>query len=121
MGPIVARNIASFFRQSHNVEVIAALIAAGIHWPDVEVVVEEQPLMAETWVLTGSLETMTRSDAKSKLESLGAKVSGSVSARTSRVVAGPRAGSKLNKARELDVPVMDEEAFVEFLERHGVA
>lgn len=121
VGPIVASHIAGFFRQPHNAEVIAALIAAGIEWPDVEVVVEGQPLTAETWVLTGTLETMTRSDAKSKLESLGAKVSGSVSARTSRVVAGPRAGSKLDEARELDVPVMDEEAFVAFLERHGVA
>ncbi|MEJ2133350.1 MAG: NAD-dependent DNA ligase LigA, partial [Gammaproteobacteria bacterium] len=71
-------------------------------------------------VLTGTLESMTRDEAKAKLESLGAKVSGSVSARTSRVVAGPRAGSKLAKAEELGIPVLDEAELLACLESHGV-
>ncbi|MEE9253572.1 MAG: helix-hairpin-helix domain-containing protein, partial [Pseudomonadales bacterium] len=119
VGPVVASHIASFFRQPHNEQVIEALIAAGIRWSEVEPAVPDLPLAGETWVLTGTLEDMTRKEAKTKLESLGAKVSGSVSARTVRVVAGASAGSKLEKAGELGIPVMDEAAFVELLEHHG--
>ena len=83
--------------------------------------VEGLPLTGQTWVLTGSLELMSRDVAKEKLESLGAKVSGSVSAKTHTVVAGPGAGSKLTKANELGLKVLDEEAFVAFLKKHDIS
>ena len=90
----------------------------GMHWASEKKVVEGLPLAGQTWVLTGSLELMTRDVAKDRLESLGAKVAGSVSAKTHCVVAGPGAGSKLAKANELGVKVLDEEAFVAFLQEH---
>jgi hypothetical protein len=86
-----------------------------MHWHSEKKVVEGLPLAGQTWVLTGSLELMSRDVAKDKLESLGAKVAGSVSAKTHCVVAGPGAGSKLTKANELGLKVLDEEAFVAFL------
>ncbi|WP_397449000.1 NAD-dependent DNA ligase LigA [Pseudomonas sp. NA-150] len=92
----------------------------GMHWQSEKKVVEGLPLAGQTWVLTGSLELMSRDIAKEKLESLGAKVSGSVSAKTHTVVAGPGAGSKLTKANELGLKVLDEEAFVAFLGKHGI-
>jgi DNA ligase (NAD+) len=92
----------------------------GMHWQSEKKVVEGLPLAGQTWVLTGSLELMSRDVAKEKLEGLGAKVSGSVSAKTHTVVAGPGAGSKLTKANELGLKVLDEEAFVAFLKQHGV-
>lgn len=92
----------------------------GMHWHSEKKVVEGLPLAGQTWVLTGSLELMSRDVAKDKLEGLGAKVSGSVSAKTHAVVAGPGAGSKLTKANELGLKVLDEEAFVGFLKKHGV-
>ncbi|WP_310215296.1 NAD-dependent DNA ligase LigA [Pseudomonas sp. 2957] len=93
----------------------------GMHWQSEKKVVEGLPLSGETWVLTGKVELMSRDVAKDHLESLGAKVAGSVSAKTHCVVAGPGAGSKLTKANELGVKVMDEEAFIAFLKTHGVA
>jgi DNA ligase (NAD+) len=92
----------------------------GMHWQSEKKVIEGLPLAGQTWVLTGSLELMSRDVAKDKLEGLGAKVSGSVSAKTHTVVAGPGAGSKLTKANELGLKVLDEEAFVGFLKKHGV-
>jgi DNA ligase (NAD+) len=92
----------------------------GMHWQSEKKVVEGLPLAGQTWVLTGSLELMSRDVAKEKLEGLGAKVSGSVSAKTHTVVAGPGAGSKLTKANELGLKVLDEEAFVVFLKQQGV-
>ncbi|MEX6666496.1 NAD-dependent DNA ligase LigA [Pseudomonas sp. W2-17] len=92
----------------------------GMHWQSEKKVVEGLPLAGQTWVLTGSLELMSRDVAKEKLEGLGAKVSGSVSAKTHTVVAGPGAGSKLTKANELGLTVLDEAAFVAFLKKHGV-
>ncbi|MGE6385414.1 NAD-dependent DNA ligase LigA [Pseudomonas sp. NPDC078416] len=92
----------------------------GMHWQSEKKVVEGLPLAGQTWVLTGSLELMSRDVAKEKLEGLGAKVSGSVSAKTHTVVAGPGAGSKLTKANELGLKVLDEEAFVAFLKQHAV-
>ena len=92
----------------------------GMHWQSEKKVVAGLPLAGQTWVLTGSLELMSRDVAKEKLEGLGAKVSGSVSAKTHTVVAGPGAGSKLTKANELGLKVLDEEAFVGFLKQHGV-
>lgn len=92
----------------------------GMHWQSEKKVVEGLPLAGQTWVLTGSLELMSRDVAKEKLEGLGAKVSGSVSAKTHTVVAGPGAGSKLTKANELGLTVLDEAAFLAFLKKHGV-
>lgn len=86
-----------------------------------EKTVEGLPLAGQTWVLTGSLERMSRDVAKEKLESLGAKVSGSVSAKTHTVVAGPGAGSKLTKANELGLTVLDEDALLKRLTELGVA
>jgi len=120
VGPIVAGHIRSFFDQTHNQETIQALKDAGVQWQTEEITASEKPLKGETWVLTGSLSDMTRDDAKAKLESLGAKVAGSVSGKTSCVVAGEAAGSKLTKAENLGVPVMDESAFAEFLGTHGL-
>ena len=120
VGPIVAGHIRSFFDQTHNQETIQTLKDAGVQWQTEEITASEKPLKGETWVLTGSLSDMTRDDAKAKLESLGAKVAGSVSGKTSCVVAGEAAGSKLTKAENLGVPVMDESAFVEFLGTHGL-
>lgn len=120
VGPIVAGHIRSFFDQTHNQETIQALKDAGVQWQSEAITASEKPLKGETWVLTGSLSDMTRDDAKAKLESLGAKVAGSVSGKTSCVVAGEAAGSKLTKAENLGVPVMDESAFVDFLATHGL-
>ena len=120
VGPIVASRVADFFADEENVAVVEALVDLGVHWPDIEVSQDVLPLAGQTWVLTGTLEQMTRNQAKALLVGLGAKVAGSVSAKTSQVVAGPGAGSKLTKAEELDVPVMDESAFLEYLQQHGV-
>ena len=121
VGPVVSGHIRSFFDQKHNMETLEALKSAGVQWQEEEITASEKPLKGETWVLTGSLSTMTRDDAKAHLESLGAKVAGSVSAKTSCVLAGEAAGSKLAKAEKLGVPVLDDSAFIEFLSGHGIA
>ncbi len=109
VGPVVATSIHTFFQQAHNREVLAALQAAGIHWPQGEpAAAARQPLAGQTFVLTGTLPTLSRDEAKALLEAAGAKVAGSVSKKTHCVVAGDEAGSKLDKARELGVPVIDE-------------
>ena len=114
VGPIVAKHLQAFFSSARNIEVVNALQNAGVHWDDFDVKsADELPLNGQTWVLTGSLETLTRDQAKAHLESLGAKVSGSVSKKTHCVVAGPGAGSKLAKAESLGVEVMDEQTFIE--------
>ena len=118
VGPVVAHHVFTFFRQPHNLEVIEGLRRGGVFWPDEPgVEITTLPLAGQTWVLTGTLETMSRNEAKTRLTDLGAKVAGSVSAKTTRVVAGPGAGSKLDKARELGIAVMDETEFVAFLEQ----
>jgi len=116
VGPIVAQSIFSFFREQHNVDVIKQLRdEAGIVWSEHEgESLQQLPLSGKTFVLTGSL-SMSRDEAKEKLESLGAKVAGSVSKKTDYVVAGAEAGSKLDKARELGVPVLDEQGLVELI------
>jgi DNA ligase (NAD+) len=120
VGPIVAHHIRTFFRQPHNREVIDKLITAGINWPDVEIVTaKEQPLAGQTFVLTGTLVSLTRDEAKTRLQALGAKVSGSVSKKTSVVVAGEAAGSKLAKAEQLGVEVWDEERLLALLRGSG--
>jgi len=114
VGPIVAGHVAAFFQQEKNRRVIQALKDAGVDWQPLEETGGEQPLAGETWVLTGSL-SMPRIQAKNLLESLGAKVSGSVSGKTSTLLAGEAAGSKLAKARKLGVKVISESDFVEYL------
>jgi DNA ligase (NAD+) len=115
IGPVVAKHIVAFFAEKHNRQVIEKLLAAGLHWEKQTRQLSELPLYGKTFVLTGSLATMSREVAKEKLENLGAKVAGSVSAKTSYVVAGSDAGSKLKKATTLNIPVLDEESFLEFL------
>lgn len=121
VGPVVADHLRQFFDSGSSMLVARELQAAGVHWPDIEVIAQDaQPLAGQTWVVTGKLELMGRNDAKGYLQDLGAKVAGSVSARTHCVVAGPGAGSKLAKATELGIEVIDEEAFVALLKSHGI-
>lgn len=116
VGPVVAQSIRDFLAEPHNREVISALVAAGVRWPDQDAAQDRpQPLAGQTWVLTGTLESLGRDEAGDRLRALGAKVSGSVSKKTTVVVAGSAAGSKLDKARELDVPVWDEAALLALL------
>ncbi|WP_312935112.1 BRCT domain-containing protein, partial [Stutzerimonas nitrititolerans] len=114
-----ARALRDYFDVSENAQrardVEAQLRDFGMHWQSERRSVDGLPLAGQTWVLTGTLEAMSRDEAKVQLEALGAKVSGSVSARTSCVVAGPGAGSKLAKANELGLKVLDEPAFLEHL------
>ena len=120
VGPVVAAHIHAFFRQAHNLEVVEKLLAAELAWPALKVVVaDEQPLASTRFVLTGTLTTMTRDDAKAKLQALGAKVSGSVSKKTDYVVVGADAGSKLKKAQDLGIEILDEEALVALLKRYS--
>ena len=119
VGPIVAKSISAFFAEAHNLEVLAQLRVSGLHWPEHEGVAEQvQALSGQTFVLTGTLTELSREDAKARLESLGARVSGSVSKKTNYVVAGAEAGSKLDKARDLGVTVMDEQQFLQLLNEH---
>jgi len=117
VGEVVAENIKSFFKEQHNLDVINNLIKAGVNWQDIDVSKSDnQPLKNQTYVLTGTLVKFTREEAKEKLEKLGAKVSGSVSKKTSAVVAGDKAGSKLDKANKLGVPVWTEEQLLQLFE-----
>lgn len=120
IGPVVAGHIYSFFRQEDNLEVIRRLRAEGVRWEPIAVAEEEgaKPLEGQTFVLTGTLSTMNRNDAKARLQALGAKVAGSVSKNTDYVVAGESAGSKLAKAQELGIEILDEEALRALLESH---
>lgn len=112
VGPVVAASIRVFFEQPHNREVVDALRAAGIAWDEHDGAppAAALPLAGCTVVLTGTLPALTRDEAKAMLEAAGAKVAGSVSKKTTAVVAGEEAGSKLDKARALGVPVLDEAA-----------
>ena len=118
IGPIVAGHIGEFFRNPDNLSIIQALRDAGVHWADIDQNAQaSQPLKGQTWVLTGGMDIMSRAEAKDRLQELGAKVAGSVSAKTAQVVAGPGAGSKLTKAQALEIPIMDEAEFIDFLNR----
>ncbi len=116
VGPIVAHHIITFFKQPHNREVIARLLAAGVHWPEEKPLGEESFLRGKTIVLTGTLDTMSRSEAKEKLLAMGAKVTGSVSQKTDYVIAGRDAGSKLTKAQSLGIPVVDEATLLTWIQ-----
>ena len=116
VGPVVAQSIRTFFDQAHNVEVVEQLRACGLHWPEGKPsATAMQPLAGKTFVITGTLPTLGRDQAKDLLEAAGAKVAGSVSKKTHYVVAGADAGSKLDKALELGVPVLDELALRKLL------
>lgn len=116
IGPVVAGHIAGFFAEAHNREVIERLRRLGVHWPAGRSRVRvAQPLAGQTFVLTGALESMTRDEAKSRLQALGARVSGSVSAKTGYVVAGTDPGSKLDRAQELGVAILDEARLLDML------
>lgn len=116
VGPIVAAHIRHFFDNHDNLAVVARLRDAGVNWTEQAAQEKSDVLSGQTFVLTGTLEVMTRDEAKARLQLLGAKVAGSVSKKTTFVVAGPGAGSKLDKAQELGVNVMDETEFLSFLQ-----
>lgn len=114
VGPVVAAHVMHFMHEPHNRKIIRQLESAGIHWEAVKIP-SNLPLSGKTFVLTGALTSLSRDEAKEKLEKLGAKVAGSVSSKTTCVVAGEDAGSKLTKARELGIEVIDEAAFLRLL------
>ncbi|MBF8268902.1 MAG: NAD-dependent DNA ligase [Gammaproteobacteria bacterium] len=116
VGPVIANQIKNFFDEKHNQAIIDRLLAAGIHWAPSATSTTAQRLRGKTFVLTGTLAAMTRDEAKHRLQSLGAKVSNSVSRKTDYVVSGEETGSKLRKARELGVAVIDEKSFLKLLE-----
>ncbi len=113
VGPVVASRIRAFFDEEHNREVIGRLRKAGIHWKETEprAAPGDGPLAGKTFVLTGTLSSMTRDEAKDRIRTLGGKVTGSVSKKTDFVVYGEKAGSKLRKAQDLNVQVLNEEQF----------
>ena len=120
VGPTVAQSIRTFFDQAHNREVVEQLKACGVNWKEgIATAGASLPLTGQTFVLTGTLQTMGRDEAQAKLEMLGAKVSGSVSKKTHAVVAGAEAGSKLEKAQSLGITVLDESAFQKLLATHA--
>ncbi len=116
IGETVAREIVEFFREPHNREVVARLMGSVRARP-LEQVKADSPVSGKTVVFTGTLEKMTRNEAKARAESLGAKVAGSVSAKTDIVVAGPGAGSKLKQAQSLGVQVLDEDGWLALIGR----
>ena len=121
VGPVLAKSIAGFFAESHNRDVIAALRNAGVHWP--EMVPERAPvgrLAGMTLVLTGTLPTLSRDEAKARIEAAGGKVAGTVSKKTNYVIAGAESGSKRVKAQELGVPVLDETGFLQLFARDSL-
>ncbi|MBP6723983.1 MAG: NAD-dependent DNA ligase LigA, partial [Halioglobus sp.] len=120
VGPVVADHLRQFFDSASSMAVVAQLRSAGVSWPDIAVDLSALPLAGQTWVVTGKLEALDRDEARARLQALGAKVAGSVSAKTTCVVAGPGAGSKLGRAQELGVEVIDEATFLALLASHGV-
>lgn len=117
VGPVVAQSVLAYLREPHNRAVIDALITAGVSWVDQSAARDlPQPLAGQTWVLTGTLASMSRDEAGGRLKALGARISSSVSRKTHVVVAGESAGSKLAKAQELGVTVWDEARLLAFLE-----
>ncbi len=121
VGPVATASVLAFFHEEHNCKVVTELQAAGVQWPDVDPRSNAgvQPLAGKTFVLTGTLTSLSRDQAKQQLQDLGAKVSGSVSKKTSYVVAGAEAGSKLDKAQELGVTILDEAQLLALLAQPG--
>ena len=118
VGPVVAHFVASFFADARNLQMIRRAIASGVNWPPEKIDRQQQPLNGQTLVLTGTLTALSRSEAKERLQNLGARVVGSVSAKTDLVIAGAGAGAKLKKASELGIEVTDEEGLVALLEKY---
>ncbi len=118
VGPVVAENVRLFFQQEKNIDIVTRLIEQGIHWPDIEKAesIQDQPLSGKTYVITGTLEGLSRDQAAAMLKAKGAKVSSSVSAKTTAVIAGEKPGSKVTKAESLGVTVLDQQAFQLLLE-----
>jgi len=114
VGPVVARSIAGFFKEPHNREVVSKLLAAGIRWADVPAPASGR-LAGKTFVLTGTLPTLTREQAGARIEAAGGRIASSVSKKTSYVVAGADPGSKYDRARELGIPVLDEDGLLHLL------
>jgi DNA ligase (NAD+) len=112
IGETVAQEIVEFFKEPHNAKVVADLMSVPVHARPLERVKADSPVSGKTVVFTGTLEKMTRNEAKARAESLGAKVAGSVSPKTDIVVAGPGAGSKLKQAQALGVQVLDEDGWL---------
>jgi DNA ligase (NAD+) len=123
IGPIVAQSICDFFAETHNRDVIERLIAIGVHWEENEGRIEAPPgpLAGKTFVLTGTLPTLKRDRAKALIEAAGGKAANSVSRKTDYVIAGDEAGSKLDKARELNIPIFDETELLRLLEGNDTA
>ena len=119
VGPVVARRIADYFADARSREMLDRLLEAGIHWPAPTIVAGDAALSGKTFVITGTLESMSRTEAREALQALGAKVTGSVSKRTDYLVAGAKAGSKLEKAEKLDVEVLDEQQFLDMVGDRG--
>lgn len=117
IGPIVAEHIVHFFHEPHNLEIIHKLQKAGVYWDEVQGS-KHLPLIGKTFVITGTLSEMSRDEAKEQLEKLGAKVSSSVSSKTSYLVMGAEPGSKFKKAKELGVSILNDDAFHAFLKKH---
>lgn len=116
VGPVVSAAIIAFFHEPHNQQLIQQLIASGVNWPSVDRQSQAAlPLKGKTFVVTGTLSTMSRDTAKEKLQALGATVAGSVSAKTTAVIVGESAGSKYDKAKELGIHCLDEDAFIIFI------
>lgn len=116
VGKIVAQHVFHFFREPHNLDVVNKLIEAGLNWPAIEKVEKDSlPLADKTIVITGTFSAMGRNEAKAQLQALGAKVSGSVSAKTDFLVAGEKAGSKLSKAQDLNVTILNEVQLIALL------
>lgn len=117
VGPVVAKRVRSFFEEHHNLEVIDQLQSLGVHWVDADPmkVAEEGPLSGKTFVITGTLPTMTRDEAKILIQTEGGKVTGSVSSKTDFLVAGEKSGSKLAKAQKLEVAVLDEDGLLKLI------
>jgi len=116
VGPVVAEGVMRFFSQADNQQVLGRLLAIGVTWPDKQNSTMSHKLAGKTFVLTGGLDQLTRDDAKQRLISHGARVTGSVSGKTDFLVAGSDPGSKLVRAEELGIPVLDENAFLLLLE-----
>ena len=123
VGPIVAQHLRRFFYKESNQIMVKDLLSVGVHWLEKEESEQasEQPLLGLTYVVTGTLTALKRDEVKDRLISLGAKVSGSVSAKTHCLIAGEKAGSKLSKAQDLGIQILDEAGMLALLEEHGVA
>lgn len=120
VGPVVAKFIVAFFSELRNREMIQSLKDKGVSWPIVEQSSDAMPLVNTTYVLTGTLDKLTRDEAKAHLQDLGATVTGSVSKKTHYLVAGANAGSKLTKAESLGLDILDEAALIDLLEKYGI-